>query len=456
MNDLVSMSAYSLAKAIRRRDVSSLDVTRAFIDRIEAVNPRLNAVVQTRYEAAFDEARRKDTDQARGVLHGPLHGVPMTIKDSLETEDLITTAGTTGLRHHLPERDATVVARLKSAGAILLGKTNTPELTLRFVTDNYVYGRTSNPYDLERSPAGSSGGAAAIVAAGGAAFDIGTDYAGSIRMPAHVCGIAGLKPTGRRVPRSGHIPFLEMGATEAFISVGPLARKVEDLDLILRIIAGPDTRDPFVVPGPIDASEAVVLKTLRVALFTDNGVTPASPDTTAVVEAAGVSLMNLGAGVERVRPPGIDTAPELWMRLVLADGGHGIRVLLKNLGTQRMHPLLDWSLARAPSSSEEMAEALVDWNRLRAEGLSFLDRHDVILSPVSATPATLHEAPAAVDYTHLYSLLGWPVAVVRCGTSREGLPIGVQIAGGPWREDLVLAVARHLELTFGGWQAPAI
>ncbi|WP_136659136.1 amidase [Nitratireductor sp. XY-223] len=454
--DLTFHSATKLAGMISRREISCFELTRAYCDRISEINTKLNAAATLRLDAALDDARAADDALARGKIRGPLHGIPITIKDSLETEGLVTTAGTRGLIANIPDKDATVVARLKSAGAILLGKSNTPEITLKFVTDNHVFGRTNNPYDVARSPAGSSGGAAALVAAGGATFDIGTDYGGSIRMPAHFCGIAGLKPTSGRVPRTGHIPFLETGASEAFIAVGPMTRKVEDLGLILKLISGADGRDPMVVPAPLGNPDEVALEKLRVAHYTDNGITAPTTETAATLNAAASSLKDMVASVIEDRPPGIETSPDLWMRLVLADGGRGIVELLARLGTEEMHPLLEWTQGREAMSTKQYFDTLTEWNRLRSDCLAFLERYDVVLSPVCATPATLHDDTSPLDYSYFYNLLGWPVAVVRCGTSPEGLPIGVQVAAKPWREDLVLAVAKQLEDRFGGWQQPPL
>ena len=232
-------STRALADAIRTGDLSSEAVVRACLDRIEAVNGALNAVFQLQTEAALARAREADAALARGESWGALHGVPMTIKDSLDTAGVVTTGGTEGRADFVPDRDATVVARLRDQGAILIGKTNTPQLTLSFETENVVYGLTHNPYDLQRSPGGSSGGAAAIVAAGGSPFDIGSDYGGSIRLPSHFCGIAGIKPSAGRVPRTGHVfPF--GGLQDPLQQIGPLARSVDDLTLLLRLIAGPD------------------------------------------------------------------------------------------------------------------------------------------------------------------------------------------------------------------------
>lgn len=457
MNDLIRASVVETARAIRAGEVSSVEAVGAYLARIEAVNPKLNAVVQTAGEVALERAREADAALARGRVWGPLHGVPMTIKDSFETAGMVTTAGTEGLESYVPERDASVVARLRAAGAILLGKTNVPEITLRFTTDNYIYGRTNNPYDRARIPAGSSGGAAAIVAACGSPFDIGSDTGGSIRVPAHFCGIAGLKPTAGRVPRTGHIPFLEFGAAEAFTQIGPLARRVEDLSLILSIIAGPDGIDPAVVPMPLRDPASVELRELRVARYIDMGLGPSpSAETSEAVRAAGAALAELGASVREDAPPGVETATGFWREIFVADGGAGVRRLLEELGTDRMHPLLDWTQKGEGLATAEYNRLLTRWSGLRSDGVAFLQRYDVIICPVNATPATLHGEPTPFKYTHLYNLLGWPVAVVRCATSPEGLPIGVQIVAHPWREDVALAVAGFLEGGFGGWREPAL
>jgi amidase len=456
MDDPIYRSAIELAQAIRSRRLSAVELTRASFARIAEVNPALNAVVQQCEDRAIAEARRADDALARGDRVGPLHGVPMTIKDSFETEGVTTAAGTTGLAANVPARDATVVARLRRAGAILLGKTNVPEITLRFVTDNYVYGRTSNPYDLGRIPGGSSGGAAAIVAAGGAAFDIGTDTGGSIRIPAHFCGLAGLKATAGRVPRTGHIPFLEFGPLEALTQAGPLARRVGDLLPILRIIAGPDAYDPSVVPMPIGDDAAVDIGNLRIAFYTDNGLMSPTPDTAAAVKAAVSALAARGAAVNEALPPDIGTSKALWVDLMTADGGAGVRDLLSRLGTERMHPLVEWTQEREAVPAAELMRALARWNDLRSRNLAFFEDFDLIVCPVNSGPATRHGEATRFDYTYHYNLLGWPVAVVRCGQSAEGLPIGVQVVARPWREHVAVAAAFRLEAELGGWTKPPL
>ena len=455
MHDIIDASATALARAIRAKDVSSAEVVHAYLERIEAVNPSLNAVVQLRAEAARAEAQAADAALARGQIMGPLHGVPMTIKDSLDTAGVITTGGTTGRASFVPAQDAT---RLRAAGAILLGKTNTPELTLWGETDNLVYGRTNNPYDLTRTPGGSSGGAAAIIAAGGSPLDIGSDTRGSIRLPAHFTGIAGIKPTSGRVPRTGHIVPWGLGAVDALTQLGPLARYVEDLRLILPIICGPDWQDPAIVPMPLADPQAVPLQGLRVALYTDNGMLAATPDTVAAVHRAATALTEAGALVHDDRPPLLERAAELCNTLLAADGQAWVRRLLQRAGTTAIHPRLQQRLEDArPLSVGDFTALLEEVDRCRSAMLTFLQPYDMILCPVCAFPAPPHGTTLSlISYTDVYNLTGWPGAVVRGGTSPEGLPIGVQIVARPWREDVALAVAQYLEAALGGWQRPPL
>jgi amidase len=458
MDDIIYASATTLARAIRAKEVSSAEVVQAYLQRIEAVNPHLNAVVQLCADTARAEAKAADAALARGQIMGPLHGVPMTIKDSLDTAGVITTGGTMGRATYVPAQDATVVARLRAAGAILLGKTNTPELTLWGETDNLVYGRTNNPYDLTRTPGGSSGGAAAIVAAGGAPFDIGSDTRGSIRLPAHFTGIAGIKPTSGRVPRTGHIVPWGLGAVDALTQLGPLARSVEDLALILPIIGEPDWQDPAIVPMPLGDPQAVSLQGLRVAMYTRNGILAATPETVAAVQRAATALTEAGAHVHDDRPPLLERAEALYNALSDADGRAWVRRLLQQAGTTAVHPRLQQRLEEArPLPVGDFTALLEEVDRCRSALLTFLHAYDLILCPVCAFPAPPHGTTLSIpSYTGVYNLTGWPGAVVRGGTSPEGLPIGVQLVARPWREDVALAVAQYLEGALGGWQRPPL
>jgi amidase len=384
----------------------------------------------------------------------------MTIKDSFDTAGVVSTWGTPGRVNTVPDRDATVVARLKAAGAILLGKTNTPEFTLSFETNNPIYGRTNNPYDFSRTSGGSSGGAAAIVAAGGSPFDIGTDTGGSIRLPSHFCGIAGIRPTSGRVPRTGHaIP--PGGLVDLLTQVGPMARFVEDLALILPVIAGPDGQDPAIAPVPLGEPEAVQLSGRRAVFYTDNGILTPTPAIEEAVRAAARALEVDGLIFEERRPPGIEASLDLIGGLMRGwDGGAWARLILGRAGTVESDSTLDRFLNAPALSPAALIQLIERWDQFRARLLAFFNEYELILSPVNAYPALPHGEVmakyAGCSYTITYNLTGWPGVVVRVGTSPEGLPLGVQLVARPWREDVALAAARRLEEYFGGWQPPEV
>ncbi len=377
---------------------------------------------------------------------------------------MICAAGTKGRAAFVPQQDATVVTRMRAAGAIMLGKTNVPELGLAPETDNLVYGRTNNPYDFSRTPGGSSGGEGAIIAAGGSPLGLGSDAGGSIRIPAHCCGIAGIKPTSGRVPRTGHFPG-PGGWFDTLWQVGPMARFVEDLILTLPIIAGPDGQDVAIAPVPLGDPKAVELKKLRVAFHTDNGVISPTPETVAVVKMGAQALSDAEVVVEESRPAEIEQGYEIFIGLFGADSGAGLQRLLQMIGTTELSPFMQRYLGlvhfRALSTSDFIG-LMYQWDLWRKTMLSFLDKYDVILCPVNAYPALPHGSTMslgrvpAVSFTDTYNLTGWPAVVVRGGTSPEGLPIGVQIVARPWREDVALAVAQHIETALGGWQRPPL
>ena len=461
---LTDASATELAHAIRAKQVSSREVVEACLQRIAAVNPALNAVVQVTADAACAQASDADAALARGETHGPLHGVPVTIKDAFDTAGIVSTGGTQGRAAFVPDRDATAVARLRAAGAIILGKTNLPELSLAFESDNLIYGRTNNPYDLSRTSGGSSGGEAAIIAAGGSPLGLGTDFGGSLRVPSHFCGIATIKPTHGRVPLTGAFPPA-VGVTGRLYHAGPMARRVEDLALALPILAGPDGHDPLVAPVALGDPAAVEIGRLRVAFHTDNGIATPTAETAAAVKSAAAALSGAALCVEEARPRGIEQTFELYGALLGADGGAGVGMLLQMSGTTETHPLvqrLAQVLQPFATTAAGLAGLLARWDMFRSAMLSFMERYDVLICPVCAFPAMEHGTTVDDDklpsfsYTMTYNLTGWPSAVVRAGTSPEGLPIGVQIVARPWREDVALAVARQVESALGGWRAPAL
>ena len=465
MSDIIYASAKTMARAIRDKEVSAVELVEAHLARIEGVNPALNAVVQLAAERARAEAAEADAALARGARKGALHGVPFTLKDSIDTQGVITTGGTLGRKSYVPDTDATVAARLRAAGGILLGKTNTPELTYAGETDNLIYGRTNNPFDVSRAPGGSSGGAGAIVCCGGAAFDIGSDTGGSIRGPAHYCGITGIKPNSGRVPRTGHIVPHSFGAVDSLTQNGPMARYVEDLALILPIISGPDWDDPHIVPMPLGDPADVDISRLRVAFYAHNGVNTPTDEIMAAVRTAASALDDVCASVEEDLPSAIPDNPDINNQLSQGNGQAGARRLLEKYGTTETHEWITRLLEKASEnmvSVQEYTAALEKVDGYRSAMLGFMENYDVVICPVSSYAALPHgesmsdERRTGIGYTATYNITGWPSTVVRGGTSPDGLPIGVQVVARPWREDVSLAVAQYLEGALGGWQKPPL
>ena len=435
MEEVIYVSATTLTRRIRDRELSSEEVIDAHLRRIEAVNKQLNAVVQVAADEALAAARAADTALAQQRPPGPLHGVPFTVNDWINTAGLPCTGGDPVFRDRLPERDAPVVARMRAAGAILLGKTNV-------MIDNPVYGRTNNPYNLLYSPAGSSSGEAAIIAAGGSPVGLGSDSGGSIRQPAHNCGIAGLKPTTGRIPLTGHFPFIS-AMNDPRTTIGPMARFVEDLALTLPILGGPDWEDASVIPMPLANWRDVATASLRVAFYTHHAGAEPSPETAETCRQAARLLMDHCASVEEVLPPRIEEAYSItlqyWQRPESASADEWRRD------------------GEVKLSSEEVEAHLFAWDRFRRALIGFMGQYDVILTPTAEQPATLHGSPSGgIPYTLPYSLTGWPCVVVRAGTTLEGLPIGLQVVARPWRDDVALALAHVIERELGGWRAPSL
>jgi amidase len=456
MKEVLSYSGLAQARLIRQGEISSAELVEAHLERIAEVNPRLNAVVEVLAESARDCARASDARRAAGTLLGPLDGAPFTIKDSIKVAGASCSAGTLGLRNApRSTHDATLVARLRAAGAIPIARTNLPDLLFAFESDNLIYGRTNNPYDVSRSSGGSSGGEAALIAACGSPFGLGSDAAGSVRLPAHFCGIASIKPTSGRLARTGHVPGAG-GWIETLWQIGPMARRVEDLCAMLAILNGPDGLDHTVVPMPLGDPETIDVAGLRIAWFADNGISPPTRETTALVRCAAEALR-----AEECRPPRIEESYDLEMKLIGPDGGDGLRAYLREIGSTKTHRLLDGWIRKLEAYRTGMDGFAKYWDSIdgfRAAMFGFLRNYDAVLSPVCATPAVRHGTSIedatfpGFSYTMTYNVTGWPAAVVRCGESPEGLPIDLQIAAHPWREDVALAVALRLEEMFGGWR----
>jgi amidase len=456
VNEILSASGTRQAQLIRDGEISSLELLNLHLARIDEINPSINAVIEKLRDSALREAAAVDKRRAAGEPMRTFEGVPFSIKDSIEVKGSVCSAGTLGLRNSPPAaQDATLVARLRASGAIPLARTNLPDLLFAFESDNLIYGRTNNPYDLSRTSGGSSGGEAALIAACGSPFGLGSDAAGSVRLPAHYCGICSLKPTSGRLSRAGHVPP-PSGWMEMLWQIGPMARRVEDLWAMMPVLLGSTRcrRDRTVIPVPYGDPAQVSLHNMRLAFFIDNGIAAPDADTENAIRYAVHRLAPEAGSIEECRPEGIEESYDLEMKFIGPDGGDGLRYYLQEIGSTRTHPLLDGWLAKLERWRTGIDGFVAYWaslDRFRDRMSAFLDRFDVILSPVAAHPAVPHGTSIekavfrGFSYTMTHNLTGWPAAVVRCGTSSEGLPIGIQIAAPPWREDIALAIARAIE-----------
>ena len=431
-----------------------MEVVEAYLRRIERLNSELNAVV-TLDPLAVERAREAEAVIMRGGEVGPLHGVPLTVKDTIETGGLRTTSGSRLRAQFVPEEDATAVARLRAAGAIILGKTNVPEMAIPYECDNPVFGRTNNPHDLQRTPGGSSGGEAAALGACLSAAGLGSDLSGSIRVPAHFCGVVGLKPTVGRVPGDGHFP----PATGAFAlgaAVGPMARRVEDLSLLLDVLT--EAR----------SSTAVNVRGWRVARFVDEDA-PVSAETEGAVAAALRALDEAGLVVVDERPPGMGRAIDLWPALFSRASATQLRETYGG-NEEEAGPVVRAVLAaadrRQEQDADEFARALAERDNLGEALGRWMKTTPLVVAPVGAVPAFEHGARRvevqgqqlsvfrAFGYARAANVLGLPAAAVPAGRTREGLPVGVQVIGRPFEEEAVLAAASIIEAALGGWVRP--
>jgi amidase len=428
-NELIFSSATALAQAIRSKAVSVEAVVTAHLQHIDAVNPRLNAVVQ-RLPDAPTRARQADADLARGQWYGPLHGVPFTVKEVFDKAGVVSPLDIRLRQRQPPGADAVAVTRLRQAGAILIGKTNCPPNGSGSDTENAVTGRTLNPYNLDHTPGGSSGGEAALIAAGGSPLGLGSDGSGGLRIPAHYCGLATLKPTSGRILNTG-VYNQPGGLTDPRTQIGPLARTVTDLALVLPLICGPDGIDAGVVPMPWLDPADVDLRSLRVGYFMEDPAYPVSHEVARTVGNAAQALARAGAEVQVAHPRD-------WIH-----DGREINYFVQDL---------------AGTPGRTIVEVYALWDHYRTRLLQFMADYDALLCPVDhhAAPLFRERDTARFDYSIPFSLAGYPCAVVRAGTMPDGRPIGVQIVAPPWREDVALALAASLEREFGGWQRPAL
>jgi Asp-tRNA(Asn)/Glu-tRNA(Gln) amidotransferase A subunit family amidase len=459
MSDLTFLSAVAMAEQIRQKKTSPIELVEAHFEKIERLNPTLNAFVQLDAERARRTARDAQEAVSQSASLGPLHGVPISIKNSISVAGLRSEAGTRLRAGFVATQDAPLVSRLRAAGAIILGVTNTPELLMAWETDNLLYGRSNNPWDLARTPGGSSGGEATAIGAGMSAGGVGSDGGGSIRVPAHFTGICGLKPTPGRIPSTGHFPS-SAGPFASIGVVGPMARTVGDLRVLFEVMQGPDDGDTCAAPVPLRWPSDDDTKQLRIGYFEDDARTPVTAETRAAVTTAAEALRSAGFQVEAFRPKGLEEARQLWWKYFVTAGAMLLRPMFKGRESD-LSPILKEFLEWAASKPEHTARTLLDaWIRrdaARAQFFAQMQRYPILLCPAAAIPAFRHGERSwqvegktvhyldAWSYTEFFNLLGNPAVVVPVGRSPEGLPIGVQIVGRPWEEEQVLSVAATLE-----------
>lgn len=453
-------SAREWLRRLEARELSARELAAHYLDRIERVNPALNAIIAVDPDRTLAEADRADHARLEGAS-GALLGLPVTVKDSIEAVGFTAAAGTLAREGFRPTRDATVVARVRQAGGVVLGKSNVPEYISSFETDNVIYGRTNNPHDLERTPGGSSGGEGAILGADASPIGIGSDGGGSIRVPSHYCGIVGMRPTVGRVPETGAWPPSRAAGGLDLHTLGPMARYVEDAALLLEVIAGPDWVDPFVVPVPLRDRLEVEPSTLTIGVYSDDPLTTPTAETRAAVARAGEILEGSGCRVVDATPPdGVAEATELFFAAAGADGGARMRADVA-AADGRHHPqfatLLAWGDGLQPPTAASFFETLGRIHAFRARMREFISGFDAIVCPVAAGPAPPHGTPPAgipseqyfryegFNYTHVYSLAGLPAAVVPVQEDPQAMPIGVQLVAGPFKDHVALAVAGVLE-----------
>jgi len=459
MTDLTQLTATEMARAVREMRVSPVAIVEAHLDQIAKLNPRLNAFVTVDADGARAQARRIEAAIERGERAGPLAGVPVTIKSSIDVAGWRCAAGSRLREDYTAAADAPLVSRLKAAGAVVIGNTNTPEMLMAYETDNLLQGRTNNPWDLDRTPGGSSGGESAAIAACCSAAGVGSDGGGSVRVPAHYTGICALKPTPGRIPATGHFPasagpFAQIGV------VGPMARTVPDLTLMFEAMAGPDRGDPSAAPVALRRWNDNEVRAVPVGFFEEGGRTRVTPETRAAVRAAAEALRQAGFNVQPFRPADLDLMRELWWDIF---GRAGEFVLKPFIGDREadLSPILREFIsivaADPPLTLERLIETLLERDRVRGQLLAEMERFPVLLCPVCAVPAFRHGERSwrvdgqtvnyldAMSYTQWWNIMGNPAAVVPVGRSPEGLPIGVQVVGRPWEEELVLRVAGEVE-----------
>jgi Asp-tRNA(Asn)/Glu-tRNA(Gln) amidotransferase A subunit family amidase len=467
MSSLVYGSIAQTLALYAKKQISPVEVITAHLDRIHSLQPKLNAFVHIDAESALARARGLEASLLRGEPLKPLSGIPVTVKSCIDVAGWPCPAGSLLRKDYIPASDAPIVSRLESAGAILLGNTNTPEFLMAYETDNLLTGKTSNPWNLAYSAGGSSGGEAAAIASGCSMGGVGSDGGGSIRTPAHFSGVCGLKPTPGRVPATGHFPP-GAGAINWLGAVGPMARTVADISALLSVLAGPDPGDALSVPVPLREIPAQSLRGLRIGILENPELGRPTPETLSTIRRAAQHLCELDYRVEPISLKKLDRALELWWFFF----GPVVAEFLRHEASGRessLSPMLQGYLSitaqEPPVTLESFASACAERDDLRADLLRQFRDVPILLSPVSTAPAFLHGSgnyrPGdphnyrdTMRFCQWLNLAGFPGLSLPFGRSPEGLPINIQLIGRPYEEDLLLAVAETLEQARGPWSNP--
>ena len=466
MRDVVLQPAVRQLELLRAGEISIPELAEAHLAQIERLNPRLNAFADFNAERVRAEARRL---AAIKEPRGPLHGLPVTVKSSIATAGLKCEIGSLIHAGDVPREDAVVVARLRAAGALILGTTNCPEFLMAYESANLLHGRVANPWDEERTPGGSSGGESAAIAAGLSAAGLGSDSGGSVRVPAHFTGICSLKPTPGRVPGAGHLPPC-VGPFSALGAIGPMARTVDDVALLFRTLSGQDACDPVSPPVALRTPSLDELRTNTVGFFEDDGLVPVTPETRAAVQAAAQALRGAGFRVEPFRPRTLEPLRKLWWKFFVQCGAMFYASTIAGK-RERLSPIftefLSIAESVAPLTAAELLDAWAELDMVRAQTLEEMRDVPVLLCPVASVPAWRHGERLwtidgqtvayldAVRHTQWFNALAAPAAVVPVGRSLEGLPIGVQVAARPFEDEVALGVASILDAAFGYQPPPA-
>jgi amidase len=462
MNDVVLAPATRQLELLRAGELSVTELAEAHIRQIERLNPRLNVFADFDAERVRERARKHDA--WRGTRsRRPLFGLPVTVKSSIATRGLKCEIGSLLHEGEIPNEDAVVVARLRAAGALIMGTTNCPEFLMAYETANLLHGRTHNPWDIERTPGGSSGGESAAIAAGLSAGGLGSDSGGSVRVPAHFTGICSLKPTPGRIPGRGHLPPC-VGPFSVLGAIGPMARTMEDVSLMFRALSGQDPHDPVSPPVALLEPSLEDLRKNTIGFFEDDGLVPVTPETRAAVQAAAAALRDAGFRVEPFRPRALESLRQLWWKFFVQCGAMFYAPAIRGR-EQQLSPIfsefLDFSKAVPRLTATELLDAWAELDLLRSKMLKEMSAYPVLLCPVASIPAFRHserewivEGRAvkyldAVRHTQWFNALAAPAAVVPVGRSPEGLPIGIQIVARPFQDETALGVAAVVDAAFG-------